>query len=192
MKNIISFFLLFWIIWLNFSSAYEKKEKLAADFLAYKDVILLQENANNYRLNNYISRKEMAKVTINLSGENIMNVCSGIFSDVKSSDWGCKYIEMWVNKWFFSKNSVFRPSSNISKAEALKMIMKARNVEKDSTISNWQEAYVKSALKAWLIEKEFSDYDSLATRWWIFQIAQNAIQYSEDQDIKLIENLLNM
>jgi hypothetical protein len=49
------------------ASAYENKEKLAAEFLAYKDIIISKENPIDYKLDKNITRKEMAKVAIKLS-----------------------------------------------------------------------------------------------------------------------------
>ena len=172
-------------------SAYSSLEKLAADFLSYKDVINTQETAEGYQLDKEITRREMAKVTLKLSEKNISNNCEGKFEDLKTWDWWCKYAESWLSYWFFAKNSTFNPNNNISKIEALKMLVKARGIKKEET-EDWREWYVKAGVKAGLLEKTFSDYDTKATRWWIFKIWQNAIQYSwNDEDIDIINKLLN-
>ncbi len=172
-------------------SADTEREHLAADFLAYKDVIVSQEDPKKYELSKEITRREMAKVTLKLSGLNVWENCTGMFSDLNASDWGCKYAEAWADKWFFAKNSSFNAGSSISKIEALKMVMQWTSVEKDET-TDWREGYVTAGVKYGLLEESFSDYDTLATRWWIFVMAQHAIEYSEDEDIKLIEDLLNI
>jgi len=47
-------------------------------------------------------------------------------------------------------------------------------------------------VKAGLLEEKFSDYDTKATRWWIFEMWQHAIEYSwTDEDIDIIEDLMN-
>lgn len=172
-------------------SAYSRQEKLAADFLSYKDVINTQENPENYELDKQITRREMAKVTLRLSEKNVSNTCKWIFEDLKLWDWWCKYAESWLSYWFFAKNKKFNPDNNISKIEALKMIIKARNIKKEET-EDWREWYVKAWVKAGLLEKSFTDYDTKATRWWIFLIWQHAIEYSwNDEDIQIIEELLN-
>ena len=171
--------------------AYSDLEKLAADFLSYKDVINTQEDAKNYELDKEITRREMAKVTLKMSEKELWNNCNEIFWDLKSWDWGCKYAEQWVNYWFFAKNKNFNPDSNISKIEALKMLIKARNIKKEEA-TDWREWYVLAWVKAGLLEEKFTDYDTKATRWWIFIIWQNAIQYSwNDEDIDIINKLLN-
>lgn len=193
MKKILTaLFLSLFFINLNNSFAYTQKEKLAADFLSYKDIINSQEKAEDYNLDKEITRREMSKVTIKLSWISVFDNCSEIFWDLKKWDWWCKYAELWVKNNFFAKNKNFNPDNNISKIEALKMVMKARKIEKEN-IEDWKKWYVKSAVKSGLLEKEFSDYDTKATRWWIFILAQRAIEYSwNDEDIKLIEELLNL
>jgi len=198
LKKIYSVFILsLFILSVNYSYAImatipESKEKLAADFLSYKDIINTQENWEWYKLEQKITRREMAKVTLNLSGVNVINSCSWTFSDLKSWDWGCKYAETWVKNNFFAKNFKFNPDNNISKIEALKMVMKGRKINKEKS-DDWREGYVKAAVKAWLLENKFTDYDTLAKRWWIFVMAKRAIEYSwKDPDIKVIEELLNI
>ena len=191
MKNLLSILIIsLFLLNLNSVFAYTQKEKLAADFLSYKDIINTQESVKNYGLDRKITRREMAKVTLKLSNININDICSLKFEDLKTWDWGCKYVESWLKYWFFAKNSKFNPDKNISKIEALKMVMKWRKISKDIT-NDWREGYVSSAIKSWLLEKSFSDYDTLATRWWIFEMAKHAIEYSwNDETIQIIEELL--
>ena len=189
MKKILVIFI--FLVSISNAFAYSKLEKLAADFLSYKDIINTQENSENYELDKKITRREMAKVTLRMSDREISNTCKWIFSDLKSWDWGGKYVEQWVNYWFFAKNKNFNPDSNISKIEALKMLMKARNIKKVET-DDWREGYVLAWIQAGLLEKKFTDYDTKARRWWIFVIWQNAIEYSwNDEDIEIINKLLN-
>ena len=152
-------------------------------------------NPSNYRVNDNITRWEMAKITLNLSWENVPNSCSWKYSDLKSSDWACKYAEAWNSYWFFASNTAFRPNDNITKVEALKMIMQARWIEKSNN-SNWQAAYVEWAVTSWILPAAFTDYNTNAVRWWIFEIATNKkIDWIMEWDITnydpIIENLLN-
>jgi len=193
MKKILAVLVLsLFVLNLNLVSAYTEKEKLSADFLSYKDIINTQENGEGYELDKKITRREMAKVTLKLSWLNVENKCNWIYWDLKSWDWGCKYAEIWLKNNFFAENNNFNPDNNISKIEALKMVMKGRKIEKEKS-EDWREGYVNSAVKSGLLEENFSDYDMRATRWWIFLMAKHAIEYSwDDEDIKLIEELLNL
>lgn len=178
------FMLISWV-----ANAASTKEILAANFLAYKDVIESKEDASDYNLNQNITRREMAKVTLKLSQTNVGAACKWEFLDLSSSDWGCKYAEAWKVKGFFASNENFNPNDNISKIEALKMIMKGRWMSRENT-DDWREGYVNAAVKSGLIEQKFIDYNASATRWWIFIIGQHAVEYSNDTEIQIIEELL--
>lgn len=161
------------------SAAYTSLE--AANKLATLGVIVDQSaNPADYRLGDTISRREMAKVTMNLSGSDVTDSCQGSFSDLPSSDWGCKYAEAGLSEGFFAANSNFRADANISKWEALKNVMKARNIEK-GTDADFRKAYVDAAVEAGVADS-FSDYDTAATRGQIFIWAVEAVDLEEEDD----------
>ena len=84
MKKIFSILVIsIFLLNINYALAYTQKEKLAADFISYKDIINTQENAKNYNLDKNITRREMAKVTLKLSNINIVNICNSKFEDLK-------------------------------------------------------------------------------------------------------------
>ncbi|MCE2507637.1 MAG: S-layer homology domain-containing protein [Nitrosopumilaceae archaeon] len=169
------------------SAAYTSLE--AANKLATFGVIVDQSsNPANYRLGDTISRKEMAKVTMNLSSSDVTNSCQEIFSDLPSSDWGCKYAEAGLSLGFFASNSEFRPNDDISKWEALKFIMQARGLEKGND-SDFRKAYVDAAVEAG-IATYFSDYNTAITRGQIFIWAAEALELEEDDDDDLLSDLL--
>jgi len=62
------------------------------------------------------------------------------------------------------------------------MMIKARFKNEYSFNNNnsdsWQKQVVDYAVSKWLVEN-FSDYDWLATRWFVFEIWANAINYTE-------------
>lgn len=111
----------------------------------------------------------MMKIVMNLSGENIPDTCSGSFSDV-TNDWGCKYIETALSKGFIAANATFRPDDSISKAEAMKLILKARGINKAYNTADWQDDYMKTALDNGLIKSAYSDHNTAALRGWIFGV----------------------
>jgi hypothetical protein len=78
-------------------------------------------------------------------------------------------------------NEKFNPGVNVSKIEALKMVMNARWIKKYET-TDWRKGYVDAAVDAWVladavdawvIATAFSDYDAKAKRGWIFVISVN-------------------
>lgn len=69
-----------------------KTELESAQKLAEMGVINSGSSSADFGLSQTITRKEMMKVTMNLSGKSVPDTCNGDFSDV-TNDWGCKYIE---------------------------------------------------------------------------------------------------
>jgi hypothetical protein len=120
----------------------------------------------------------MAKITMNMTSYDVPDQCEGKFSDLKASDWQCKYVEAGLEHGFFDGNNKnFRKDDKISKWEALKMIMKARGLEKKEGFAEdeYQKAYVAAALEAGIINKEFTDYNANAVRSFIFVSASEAV-----------------
>ena len=109
------------------------------------------------------------KVTLNLSGKSVPDTCNGSFSDVES-DWGCKYIEAGLANGLIAANSTFRPNDTISKAEAMKLMLGARGIEKAYNTSNWQADWMNTALDNGIIASAYSDHNSAALRGWIFSV----------------------
>ena len=120
----------------------------------------------------------MMKVVLNASQKDISPECREIFSDVLN-DWSCKYIESALKYDFIVGNQAFRPNESITKVEALKLIFQARNIKKRYETKNWQEDYISSAYYLGYIDEKFTDYNSSASRGFIFTtLARTYIDYS--------------
>jgi hypothetical protein len=170
---LFSITLVFWLF-------QEEVEK--ANFLANNGII--KDNSNNpddYRLWDNITRKETMKIVMKLSWLDIEDKCEWKFDDV-INDWGCKYIEAGLKAWFIASNINFRPNDNITKTESMKLVLKARWIEKTIETEKWQEDYMKTAYEYWIIDEEYYDFDSKALRWWIFKIAVETIE--KEKEIK--------
>lgn len=165
MKKILASFLL---LSLSFSSAFALgSSEIAANFLAEKGVI--NNNSGNesaYNVGMNITRREMLKVMMNLSGKTVGTSCAGKFGDMKSSDWGCKYAEAALTNGYIAANTTFRPNDNVTQIEALKMIMQAKGLERDEN-ADWRAGYVSKALSEGILDSSIF-YDDLAVRGWIF------------------------
>lgn len=137
----------------------------AATKLANLNVI--QSHALNpaaYGLANKIQRKEALKIMMKLSGKTINEgACVSPFADIANSDWACKYAVAALANDFITANENYRPTDEVSQAEALKMVMKARGIEKTMGVQPWQAAYVDSAVKEGIAEP-FSDFATSADR----------------------------
>lgn len=177
------------------SAAYTSLE--AANKLATLGVIVDQSsNPADYRLGDTLTRREHTKVAMNLAScqaVEVADTCNGSFSDMDSSDWGCKYAETALANGFVAANATFNPGRDVSKAEALKMIMNATGVAKSSN-TVWEAAYVEGAVSAGIISDSFSDYTAAASRGWIFQAAAEAVELcngEEDDEDDLLGSLLD-
>lgn len=189
MKKIISTFILSMFLFSNSTFAYSKSDLDSANYLWYKWFIVFRENVADYNLDKEISRREMLKVMIMISWVSLTNTCSWKFSDMIKTDWACKYGDIALRENFIASNDKFNPWDNISKIEALKMIMQAVKIEKKDNI-DWRIWYIDKAIEKWIIPEWFTDYDTDATRWWIFSTAKNAYMSVTDEELDMINFFL--
>ena len=152
--------------------AYSNSDIETANFLANKWVIVdNSSNPGSYRLDDTITRREMLKIMMKISGKTVQEVCaSASFSDMNTWDWGCKYGEAALENWYIASNATFRPADNISKIESLKMIMQASDIKRFEN-DDWRAGYVEKAEAEGLLSFAFTDYNTSATRSWIFKTA---------------------
>lgn len=132
-----------------------------------------------YRLNATITRKEVLKVVMKLSEKDVPDTCREHFNDVPN-DWGCKYIEAALDAEYIADNATFRPDDNITKTEAMKLILKAKGVQKTQQTDAWQEDYMMTAYEYGIVTEKYYDYNADATRGWIFAIATATIEKEEE------------
>ncbi|MDQ7009451.1 MAG: S-layer homology domain-containing protein [Candidatus Gracilibacteria bacterium] len=153
----------------------------AANILAENNVIVdYSTNPSAYRTADTIQRKEALKVMIKLSDKVASEgSCTSPFSDIADSDWACKYAVVALEAGFIAANDTFRPDDNVSNIEALKMVMQAKGIARDS--GEWKAGYVSAAFDAGIAEV-FSDFDTTATRGTMFVWAAEAITIEEEDD----------
>ncbi len=166
--------LLVWSIVIGLLSPIASADLSSAQSLAAKWVIKSGSSAADFRLNDTITRKEMLKIVMNLSGKNVPNTCTGKFGDVVD-DWGCKYIEAALSNGFIAKNASFRPDDTITKAESLKLLLGARGIEKAYNTSDWQGDWMNTAFDNGLLTAKFTDHNSTAVRGWIFGVGAKPV-----------------
>jgi len=149
----------------------------SANFLAEKWII----NDNTftpswYNLDANITRREMLKILMNVSGKEVIDRCLWAFKDISPNDWGCKYAEAAVKEWFIAQNTNFRPGDLVTQIEALKMIMQWKWIQRYN-YDDWREWYKQKADNLWIIDDTYLDYNKSAVRWWIF--SNSARSYSD-------------
>ncbi len=152
----------------------------AANKLAFEKVIVDKSpTPSEYRLDDTITRREMLKIMMKLSSVLVEDKCEGKFADLSAVDWGCKYAEAALAKGYIAPNTNFRPDDNVSKIEALKMIMQARGIAKDDA-ADWRVGYITAAVTYEILDTSgtygsFTDYDTQALRGWIFVVTIKAM-----------------
>ena len=207
MKKILSGILL---VAMNFSVfGYSDTDVERANYLANNNIIRdKSSDVSQYRLDDKISRQEVIAIAMKLSGETAPEdyTCRGYFSDAKFAKkhpdaWVCAQVELAADKGVVSReNKKFRPKANITKAEALAMVMRGAGVlvtqdvkightdlpvtaSYSSKVPQWQIDMIESAQANQVIdvytnnapETDFAP-NALATRAQVFEFAANILQ----------------
>lgn len=184
---------------LNAVSAYTTVQLDSANTLAWEGII--NDNSAtpaNYNLDQNVLRQEIAAVARWVAGLSKTTSCASTFSDVWASvpnTWACLSIEALANANLIASNATFRPEANITKAEGLGMLVKAACGDDYSFNSSqpwtWQEQVVAYASEQAIVSS-FTDYNTNATRGWVFEAGANAmVSCGEDKEaLQILEELL--
>lgn len=107
------------------------------------------------------TRSEFLKMTLKLFGKDYSttDVSSLTFSDVSKTSWQAKVVAKAVSEGIVSTaNSKFRPNDSISRAEAVKILLKVAWIEASevstssfSDVSGWATKYVEQAKKSGIV-----------------------------------------
>ena len=138
--------------------AYTSTDCTNVEQLATKGVVSYKNTCREYNLDRTITRQEVAAVTLRV-GEicgAIQNIpptgqytCDNLFSDVSATypnEWVCRVAETLARDGIVSQNDqnqygdvFFRPLKNVTRAEALAMLMNGANLEFQDTIyDDWR------------------------------------------------------
>lgn len=180
-------------ILVNGASAYSASEVNAAEVLAAKGIVVKQTNAADYQLDRQVLRQEIAAVSRGLASLEKTSSCTNVFNDVsatKPNTWACYTVEALANAGLIAKNATFRPESNITKAEAVGMVVKARYGNEYSPVAGngtWEKQVVDFAVSKGIVSN-FTNYTTPATRGFVFEVAANT--YKNDTADNVICSLL--
>ena len=182
MKKLLIFLMIF-IISISSTNAFLDSELDAANTLAESWIINDNSwNISEYNLDQNVLRQEIAAVARWVADIPKTINCSEDFSDLSATNpntWACYSVEALLNADLIASNDSFRPEENITKAEWLWMLVKAACGESYSYDPenewSWQEQVVTYASNESIVSS-FTDYDSFATRWWVFEAWANAIK----------------
>ncbi len=183
MMKIIKSLLIFIFIVISIISvkAYFLESLQAAQYLAWKGIIVEKSNPQDYHLDSYVLRQEVAAVARWVAWLAKKSTCDNEFVDVSATrpnSWICYTAEALRDANLIAKNKYFNPEYKITKAEALWMMVKAAWFDYNynpSLWTSWQKQLVDYAKYKWIIAN-FTDYNTLATRWWIFEIGKKSME----------------
>lgn len=161
-----------------------------AEALADKSFITKQATEAGYRLSDTATRQEVAGTALKIKGTTLPETysCKNYFTDVtttKPASWSCRAAELAADEGIVSKaNTKFRPTDNITRAEALAMVLKAAKIEimtgaaasfNDTSIE-WQKNVANTAVAKKIVSANpsFRPNDSVK-RGELFVFAANAL-----------------
>ncbi len=132
-----------------------------AEYLADKHIIVRQRPVENYALSDRVLRQEVVGIALRLTGGNFRGIdvinlpdpytCKNLFSDVgqnKPNSWACRSVEIAAeNNIISTANLTFRPEDDITRAEAIGMILSAVKLkpEMKDTITPWQNIIMEKS-----------------------------------------------
>lgn len=123
-----------------------------------------------------------------ISANNVLAYCKGDFADI-NSHWAKSSIIALVQDNILNgySDNTFRPDSNITVAEFLKIIIVAGDYELVRVGKTlWPDSYIATALEKGLIkENEFLNYDDSITRYQVVRIISRFINLD---DVKTSKN----
>ena len=175
-------------LFVNGAKAYSQTEVEAANRLATAGIVVPQANPADYQLDRQVLRQEIAAVARGIAKLPKTTSCANVFKDVsatKPNDWACYSVEALANAGLIAKNDKFRPESNITKAEAIGMVVKAAYGNEynfdASKGGDWQKQVVDFAVSKGIVS-QFSNYTTPATRGFIFEAADKALNGNPTPD----------
>jgi S-layer homology domain len=155
--------------------------------LADAGVITTQSSEAGYRLGDNITRAELAKIAVNLSGETATTCVGDVFKDVTSAMGDlCGYVEAAAEAGIVSKaNSNFRPTDLVTRAEMIKMLLASQGVAPTDVSAGFSDVtasmgdlagYINAAVEEGLIKSGTSFRpNATATRGEAFKVAAGAM-----------------
>ena len=194
MKNITSLLILGFLLLQQVSALSSTPDSYLEAAFSLTDKWIIVDHKNNthlYELDKEIQRQAVMKIVMKLSGKDVPDTCRGEFADVDTTTWPCKYIEAALDTWYIAQNETFRPFDNITLTEAMKLVLKSKEIQKIQETDNWQEDYMMTAYEYGIIDEKYYNYNDFATRGWIFQVATATIEKEEEIKTKQEEQLIS-
>lgn len=150
------------------TSAYALNYLNYAEYLADKHVIVRQRPIENYVLSDRVLRQEVVGIAIRLTAGNFRNIetinlpdpytCENVFFDIKQNlpnSWACRSVEIAAKHGIITTNNKhFRPEEDITRAEAIAMVLSGvKLMPKTDGSKPWQEVVMETSEKLGILPK---------------------------------------
>jgi len=175
-----------------------------AEYLADKHVIVRQRPIENYVLSDRVLRQEVVGIALRLTAGNFRNIeninlpdpytCENIFLDIKQNfpnSWACRSVEIAAKNGIITKNNKhFRPEADITRAEAIAMVLSGvKLMPKTDSSRPWQEVVMETSQNLGILPEWVTSSDEKITRGELFYIVSNIIKVLYKQEIVYIDSL---
>lgn len=112
----------------------DKNSWVAKVVVKASELGLIDTKNSKFRPNDSITRAESMKMLLNAASIETTTVSVSSFADVSTSSWESKYVEtaknMWIIDWqMIGSKLMFRPFSNITRAEVSKIVVKTMDLK---------------------------------------------------------------
>lgn len=186
--------------------AYTNEDTSNANYLADQGIVTKQSTSSKYRLDDKILRQEVIGMALKVKGITLPEnyTCKKYFTDATKNDWVCRAVELAADNGIITKSNKYaNPGKDVTRAEALAMIIAQYNIDPFPEVSpewnTWQQEVARKYIGIWVQNRSSSDGftikdvvdgmwftaqwrpNSLATRAEVFAFAKNILNISWDQ-----------
>lgn len=142
--------------------------------------IIEGDGTGNYRLDDYVSREEMAKIAVNSSkfkDETAIGLKVSPFNDIDSSRWSSAYILNGTRNGLFNGylDGSFKPYEMVTYEEAVTMMLRVLGYSDSDFGISYPYGQVSKATSLKMTENVNSDYGSPMTRRQIARLVYNTL-----------------
>ncbi|MEW6724108.1 MAG: S-layer homology domain-containing protein [Bacillota bacterium] len=161
------------------------------DLAAYG--ILRGDAYGNLRLNDRVTRAEMAAILCRLSGWDYSASVAAPFTDISPSHWASGYIshasqQGWIKGYVDGR---FQPETAVSHAQALTMLVRLLGYEDRASRSAWPTGYLNVAGQLGLTTGLRFELNAAATRGEIVEYSYRAFfQATMPDGLKLVDRMM--
>lgn len=142
--------------------------------------IMEGDGSGDYRLDDYVSREEMAKIAVNSSSykdETAVGLKVSPFKDIESSRWSSAYILNGTRNGLFNGylDGTFKPYDMVTYEESVTMMLRVLGYSDDDFGISYPYGQVNKAVSLKMTDNVNSDYGCWMTRRQVARLVYNTL-----------------